>query len=104
MQYQGSKIISFQFGKITAGLITIAPNPVREIIRIKISGMATGTYSAHLFTAGGQLVTVKKINITQSTQVETINRDASMHPGTYWLQVTDSYEKSIRTVKLVIGD
>jgi hypothetical protein len=103
-KFEYSKVISFQFGKIAAGLITIAPNPVKEIIRIKLSGMSTGTYSARLFTSGGQLVTVKKINITQSTQVEIINREASMLPGTYWLQVTDSYEKSIRTVKLVIGD
>lgn len=103
-KFEYSKVISFQFGKITAGLITIAPNPVKEIIRIKLSGMATGTYSARLFNSGGQLVKVKKINITQTTQVETINREAFMLPGTYWLQVTDSYEKSIRTAKLVIGD
>jgi hypothetical protein len=103
-RFEYSKIISFQFGKLTADLITIAPNPVKNVIRINLSGMAPGTYFARLFTTGGQLVTARKINITQATQVETINREAGMLPGTYWLQVTDSYKKSIRTVKMVIGD
>jgi hypothetical protein len=84
--------------------MVVAPNPVRETIRVKFAGFASGDYSLKLYNASGLLVAMKKINLSQHDQVEQIQRSAGMQPGTYWLNLYDNKEKKVRTVNLVIGD
>jgi len=98
-----SKTISFVLANDFGVSMIVAPNPAREIIRIRLVNLSSGEYSLHLVNAAGQLKTVRKINITQSEQLETIKREPGMPPGVYWLQL---YKDGhiVRTANMVIGD
>lgn len=97
-----SNVVSFRFDEKLPGLMVVAPNPVHEIIRVRLTGMETGTYYMKIFNMNGQLNAVRKINIGQYDQVETMDREAVMNRGTYTLGLYDVNGKNIRTVKLVI--
>ncbi|MEO8406363.1 MAG: hypothetical protein ABI480_17265, partial [Chitinophagaceae bacterium] len=64
----------------------------------------TGSYYMKMYNMSGQLTAVRKINISQYDQVETIDRQPTMITGTYSLNLYDENGKNIRTVKLVIVD
>jgi hypothetical protein len=99
-----SNVISFRFEEKLNASMVIAPNPVHNIIRVKLTGFDAGSYYMKMYNMGGQLTTVRKINISQYDQVETIDRQPAMITGTYSLDLYDENGKNIRTVKVVIVD
>jgi hypothetical protein len=98
-----SKTIVFRFNEQLPGFMVVAPNPVHGPIRVKFAGFDKGDYIMRVYNTNGQLVAMKRINLTQHDQVEEIQRSAELQPGAYWINLSDR-EKIVRTVNLVIGD
>lgn len=98
-----SNTITFRFNEQLPGFIVVAPNPVHGAIRVKLAGFDKGDYTIRVYNTNGQIVAMKRINLSQHDQVEEIQRSADLPQGTYWLNLSDR-EKIVRTVNLVIGD
>lgn len=97
-----SKIVVVRLGGRAGGEIVIAPNPVKDRIRVVFSGLAAGQYRIEVRNTAGQLTQYRQTNITQHDQVEFIDRTAANTPGLYWLTVFDKNNQKVSTSRVII--
>jgi Secretion system C-terminal sorting domain/FG-GAP repeat len=101
--YVYSKTVTVRFNDKTIASMAVAPNPVRDEVRLKLTGLARGSYSAKLYNATGQLLLIKRININFDEQTEILQRLQGMPNGIYWLNINDNNDKKIGTVRLLFS-
>ena len=74
---------------------TVYPNPVIDMLILRIEGKLQTQYSMSLFSINGELLENKKIN-----SIETTLDMKNLVPATYILKVTDS-KKELKTFKII---
>lgn len=97
-----STIVSVRIGAALNTQIVIAPNPVKERIRVIFSGLSNGMYRVELRNTNGQLQQSRQITITQREQIEHLDRTAASNAGIYWLTVYDKNNQKIGTSRVII--
>lgn len=101
-RFSYSNIVTVNFKSMKDINVDISPNPVHNIINVRLTGMEKGTYKMELINAGGQRVMTQTINISQPDQLEVITRGAGMTAGMYWLNVYDMNNKRVGSAKIVM--
>ncbi len=97
-----SAVIIVRIGTTVNGQILIAPNPVKDRIRVVLSGLANGSYRIELRNTSGQLQQTRSVSISQRDQVEYLDRSASPMAGIYWLTVYDRNNQKIGTSRVIV--
>lgn len=98
-----SQVVSVRFNDQLQGDVIVAPNPVvTNDIKVRLIGLAAGSYRMELHNAAGQLIQTKGVKVSQFDQTETMMRSASMLAGIYWLNVYDGLHKRIKSVRILM--
>jgi len=71
--------------------LKVNPNPVRDIIYVRVPANVTGRYSLHLIDMHGKIVLRKNAQKSQAEFTETINV-SSMPTGVYFLQLSQYHK------------
>jgi len=83
--------------------ISIYPNPVTNgEIKITFDGNATGKYKISVTDIQGRLIGTKDVYIEGPGQVENFQMHRKQSSGMYMIKITDTFEKSIFSDKLVV--
>ncbi len=84
-------------------VISIYPNPVNgSHFKVTFDKSRAGKYDIALTDAQGRLIMNKRVNISSSKQVETIQMKLKPAGGMYMIKVSDGNKKSIFADKIVI--
>jgi hypothetical protein len=83
--------------------VQMYPNPVsNNQFNLQFNKLTAGDYTIELTDVTGKQVFTQKVNISNETQVQTINLSNSTAKGIYLVKVSDIKSKSIFTQKLVV--
>lgn len=102
-QFTYSNIIILLYNNPATGAVIVAPNPVQNEIRLKMTGFETGIYIARLYNSAGQLVTTRKFTVTMPEQTEVIQRTGNMIGGSYFVSLHDKNNTKVGTVSLLLS-
>ncbi len=84
--------------------VTVYPNPatVGSGVKLTLNIKTTGEYKLELLDAGGRLVHVQALQVTQPAQVMNVPTQSSWSRGIYWVRVRGLTDKKIYHAKLVL--
>lgn len=97
-----SQIIVFRFNDQFKGEMVVTPNPVRDVIRVKFSGMKKGNYRTELRNVTGQLIHTANTTIADSEQMSYINKPSSLTSGIYLLTVYSDENIRVNSTKIYV--
>jgi hypothetical protein len=104
-QFTYSPVVTARFDQDLPGDVVVAPNPVvTNNIRIRMTGLAKGTYKIELRNTAGQLMQSKTVKISQYDQTETMTRSTTTSSGVYWLSVYDDTHTRVKTVRVFMNN
>jgi hypothetical protein len=102
-QFTYSNVVAIAFNEIIAGDIVVAPNPVQNDIHVRMEGMEKGVYRLELLNTSGQVILTRSATISQFVQTETIGRNSSMATGIYWLNVYNSNNQKVKSLRVLLA-
>ena len=77
------------------GELNLYPNPVVDIMNVKLTTTEFGNYNFNIYNITGQLISTTQINISSSNNVIRINTN-ELPQGTYFLRIENSNSNSIQ--------
>ncbi len=82
-----------------SGDVTVYPNPVSNIINIKVDGLSSGSLNLEVFDAQGRLHSFYRGIVSKHKQNVSVNATL-LNPGVYMLRFL-SEERVVKTVRLI---
>jgi len=79
--------------------VIVAPNPVRDILRVKLYNFNTGTVNVTLYSVTGQQLKTQQVNLIEGTELASINMTA-LPSAIYFLQI--STDKGFKLLKKIL--
>lgn len=101
-QYTFSNIVAVRFDHQLPGDLVIAPNPTRNDINIKMTGLEKGVYRIDLLNATGQILETRSVTVNQFSQTEPIGRNTTLTNGLYWICIYDNTYQKISSLKVMV--
>ena len=101
-KFEYSKIITVRFDDNTQEKVVITPNPVKNDINIRMTGLEKGTYHIELMNAVGQRFINKSVNVNQFVQTETFARKSGMASGLYWVNIYNEEGRKVQSLKIIL--
>jgi len=98
-----SNIVTVRFGEIKSGDVVVAPNPVKANINLQMTGLQQGVYKIEVTNAIGQIQLIKKINVLQYNQKETMQCPSGMTAGIYWLSMYDEKNNRVKSISVFVS-
>ncbi len=86
---------------VAAQGINVYPNPVKEVINIKIQERTRQSYRISLYTVSGQMVN-EQVFMNQCEGVIRMNRTSQMKKGVYILKIQNIYKGQVYNQRLVL--
>ncbi|ULQ58007.1 T9SS type A sorting domain-containing protein [Flavihumibacter rivuli] len=85
----------------TGGMgFSVYPNPVRDVINIRIAAASRSGYDFKLFSSSGQLVMADQ-KVVEGSSVIQIRRTKNIRPGIYLLRISNTTTGEVRFEKLL---
>jgi hypothetical protein len=97
-QYKYSGIIDLR--NSTGPIITLYPNPVKQILQLKIEGVIASMLIVNITDVAGRSVMVKTLQVSTGNS-QTSLPVSGLLPGTYFLQVKDEKGISVHNQKFI---
>lgn len=84
--------------------VMVYPNPVTPGagVKIELQPAKTGNYQLELLDAGGRLVHVQALQVTQSPQVFTLPTLSAWSRGVYWVRISGGSDRKVYQAKLLL--
>lgn len=98
-----SNVVAIPFSDYLPGDMVIAPNPVQQDINLRIEGMEKGVYRMELVNTSGQVIGTRSFTVSQFIQTETMQRNGSMATGIYWLNVYNSSNQKVKSLRVLLA-
>jgi FG-GAP repeat/Secretion system C-terminal sorting domain len=93
-----SNIVLINFNATASQAISAYPNPAHGSFQLLFQNMTPGRYGMNLLNSSGQTVLLKFIQVGNATSYnEMVNLGANLTPGTYFVRIVDSQNKSYIT-------
>ena len=100
--YVYSTVVKIKFEEQSLAEIVIAPNPVINDYKLKLTGLENGMYAIEIRNSIGQLQQKKNITINQYDHTESMTRNNTMATGVYYLNVYDKNNKQLKAIKFLV--
>jgi len=101
----GVKYSDIRMVKFTEGsqqLLTVYPNPSKDVARLQLDNFERGRYQIKVINTTGQVEYARQVNIENAHQEETIKVSA-MRNGLYRVMLIDAQGKRVSTTQLIVG-